>query len=819
MSTVRVSIKRILPCVLALSVGGGPGCGSAGEAPSPGSAETGARDAEAAGIDAGIVEGDAAAADSTVNGADVASPAVEGGSADSGGVEGDSSAGLADGSSREAGAADGSVGEAGVSSPWKNVAIGGGGFVSGIVFSAVQQDLAYARTDVGGFYRWEGANSLWVPLTDFLPRSQGNIMGGESIAPDPVDANVVYAAGGEYLGSGNGAILRSKDQGNTWTVNDIPVAMGGNANGRGMGERLAVDPNNTTILLFGSRQNGLYKSTNSATSWTPVSTFPTKGDATYGLPVVVFDKTGGTAAGSTNIYVGAASTSAGSNLYKTTDGGATWALVTGAGPTGLMAHHASLGSDGTLWLAYSSTYGPGGGPGNGQVWKYATGTGAWTNVTPPAANWGAMAGGISVDAQNPQHTIVSTLDWYNPDRLLATTNGGASWGVIAQPPVSYNPVGSTYDVNGVEFWLVGGATDVGTGATNWVEAVALDPFNPDHAMYGTGAGVWSSINIQGATGANGQGVTWTFLDKGLEETVPIYLVPTVKGAFLGTIGDLGGMRNTNLDAYSSTGEYSNPVDNNTNGIDFAESNTNFVVRVGNSGKPASDVAYSNDNGVTWTPSATAVPGYATSGQMVSVAVAADGSRFVVSPNSGSAAYTTTNGTSWTLATGLPSGAMLASDRVTATTFYATSGGKLYVSTNGGATFTVANTFAGNGAPRAVFGEAGEVWVAAGGAKLYRFTNSGATIAMVTSLTAAYGVGFGMAAAGQTHPAIYAIGTVGGQYGFFRSDDGAGATWVRINDDAHQYGSLQGNYIAGDENVYGRVYLTTSGRGYVYADVP
>jgi hypothetical protein len=799
MTSGRLPAQSLAPLAVALAVGIG-GCGSSGVSSSD-SGDGG----QHGGRDSGLSNGDSMAGTDGSPESDSSAAADDSGTADF-----DSAAATDSGSVTPA--------EAGASSPWKNVAIGGGGFVPGIVFSPVQQGLAYARTDVGGFYRWEGASSLWVPISDSFPLSQGNYMGGESIAPDPVDPNIVYAAGGMYLGSGNGVILRSTNQGTTWTVNNIPVPMGGNANGRGMGERLAVDPNHTSILLFGSRENGLYKSIDSATSWAPVSTFPTKGDATFGLPVVVFDKTGGSAAGSTTIFVAAASTSAGSNLYKTADGGTTWALVTGTGgPTGLMVHHASLGSDGTLWLAYSSTYGPGGGPGSGQVWKYATLTGTWTNVTPPAANWGAMAGGISVDAQNPQHAIVSTLDWYAPDRLLATTNGGSTWGVIAQPPVSYDPNVSTYDINGVEFWVAEG--DIGTGATNWVEAVALDPFNPDHAMYGTGAGVWSSTNIQAATGANGQGVTWTFLDKGLEETVPNYVMPTTKGAFLGTIGDLGGMRNTNLDAYSSSGEYSNPLDNDTSGIDFAETNTNFVVRVGHSGKPASDVAYSNDNAVTWTPCTTAPPGYATSGQMASVAVAADGSRFVVSPSSGSAAYTTTHGTNWTASNGLPSGAMLASDRVAASTFYATSGGTLYVSTDGGATFTKANTFTGGGAPRAVFGQAGEVWVAAKGGSLYRFTASGATRTVVSTVKEAYGVGFGMAATGQTHPAVFLIGTVNGQYGFFRSDDGVGTTWTRINDDAHQFGWLQGDFVGGDEGVFGRVYLTTAGRGYIYADVP
>ncbi len=141
-------------------------------------------------------------------------------------------------------------------------------------------------------------------------------------------------------------------------------------------------------------------------------------------------------------------------------------------------------------------------------------------MTPAAPNWGGTAGGISVDAQNPQHVIVSTLDWYNPDRVLATTNGGTSWSVIAQPPASSNPTGvSTYDDNGAAYWLSAGP-QIGTGATNWVEAVALDPFDANHAMYGTGAGGWVSSDIGSATGTSGQGDTWTFLDTGLEETVP-----------------------------------------------------------------------------------------------------------------------------------------------------------------------------------------------------------------------------------------------------------------------------------------------------------
>ena len=668
------------------------------------------------------------------------------------------------------------------------------------------------------------ASSLWVPLTDAFPMSQGNYLGGESIAPDPTDANIVYAAAGMYLGSGNGVILRSTDQGSTWTVNDIPVAMGGNANGRGMGERLAVDPNNNAILLFGTRQNGLYKSTDSGTTWAAGDLLPDPGRRHLRPPRrrlrqdrrqrlgLDDDLRGGSDRRAPAVTSTRRPTAArpGRSWPGRPDRphGCTTRRSEATGPSG--------------WPT-PATYGPDSGS-RGTLVGRSGSTRRLERLVDQRDAARSQLGrhGGRDQRRRPEraarHRLYARL--VRARSPPGDDDGGTTWSVIAQPPISGNANGSTYDVKARVLAVAGGA-DIGTGATNWVEAVALDPFNPNRAMYGTGAGVWSSTNIGAATGANGQGVTWTFLDQGLEETVPSSLMPTINGAFLGAIGDLGGMRNTNLDVYSTTGEYieSGRQPDCQHRLRRA-TNPNFVVRVGNSGKVASDVAYSNDNGLTWTPCATAAPGYTTASEMSSVAVAADGSGFVVAPvrDFGTPARTTNRGATWTASTGLPSGSLLAADRVIPGTFYATSAGMLYASTDGGVTFTTANTFTGSGTPRAVFGEAGEVWVAATGG-LYRFTASGAKQTAVTTVTKATGVGFGMAAPGNTHPAVFIIGTVAGQYGFFRSDDGAGATWTRFNDDAHQFGALQGNYIAGDENVYGRVYLTTGGRGYVYYDLP
>ncbi len=51
---------------------------------------------------------------------------------------------------------------------WKNAQIGGGGFVPGFVFNRSEPDLLYARTDIGGAYRWNEPAQEWVPLLDSI---------------------------------------------------------------------------------------------------------------------------------------------------------------------------------------------------------------------------------------------------------------------------------------------------------------------------------------------------------------------------------------------------------------------------------------------------------------------------------------------------------------------------------------------------------------------------------------------------------------------------------------------------------------------------
>jgi len=247
----------------------------------------------------------------------------------------------------------------------------------------------------------------------------------------------------------------------------------------------------------------------------------------------------------------------------------------------------------------------------------------------------------------------------------------------------------------------------------------------------------------------------------------------------------------------------------------------FVFRVGN-GDTANGVksaGFSTNGGTSWS-AVTKEPAGLTGGG--TVAVNANGTRVVWSPAGVGVFYTTSNGKSWTASTGVPAGARVASDRGNPNKFYAVANGSFYVSTNGGASFA---TGAVSGLPqspvrlRAVPGREGHIWLAGGttGGEygLWQSVDSGLSFTKFLNVDEADAVGFGKAAAGQSYVAVYVSARIAGVRGLYRSDN-AGATWVRINDDQHQF-AWTGQSITGDPRVYGRVYVATNGRGIVYGD--
>ncbi|WP_217135968.1 cellulose binding domain-containing protein [Streptomyces sp. AC558_RSS880] len=720
---------------------------------------------------------------------------------------------------------------------WKNARIDGGGFVPGIVFNRSEKDLAYARTDIGGAYRWQESTKTWTPLLDSVGWDDWGHTGVVSLASDSADPDRVYAAVGTYTNDWdptNGAVLRSTDRGASWKKADLPFKLGGNMPGRGMGERLAVDPHDNDVLYLGAPSgHGLWRSTDAGATWSEVTAFPNPGNYAQdpsdtsgyasdnqGIVWVTFDESTGSAGTATKtVYVGVADKE--NAVYRSTDAGVTWQRVAGQ-PTGHLAHKGVLDAEnGYLYLAYSDTGGPYDG-GKGRLYRYATATGTWTDISPVAeADTYYGFSGLTVDRQNPG-TVMATAysSWWPDTQIFRSTDSGGTW-TQAWSYTSYPDRENRYtmDVSSSP-WLTWGANPSPPEQTpklGWMtEALEIDPFDSDRMMYGTGATIYGTQNL--TNWDDDTSFTITPMVRGLEETAVNDLISPPSGApLISALGDIGGFRHTDLTKVPPM-MFTQPNFTSTTSLDFAESNPNTVVRAGNLDS-GPHIAFSTDNGANWF-AGTDPSGVSGGG---TVAAAADGSRFVWSPQGAGVHYATGFGTSWSASSGIPAGAVVESDRVDPKTFYGFKSGKFYVSTDGGATFTASSA---TGLPagdsvrfKALPGAKGDVWLAGGASDgpygLWHSTDSGATFTKLSNVDEADTVGFGKAAPGASYQTLFTSAEIDGVRGIFRSTD-KGATWTRVNDDAHQWG-WTGAAITGDPRVYGRVYVATNGRGVVYGD--
>lgn len=717
---------------------------------------------------------------------------------------------------------------------WRNVKIGGGGFVTGVAFHPTQRGLAYARTDVGGAYRWVLSDGGWTPLTDWIDSDDVNLLGIESLAVDPQDPDRVYFAAGTYNQPKHrrGAILASADRGRTFTRADLPFHNGGNEAGRGNGERLAVDPSDGRVLFFGSRDRGLWRSADRGATWSRVESFPaiatspaahagagTRWPQAVGIVFVVFDPAGETAGQPTRtLYAGVSTTEP--SLYASRDAGETWAALAGA-PAGLRPTRAARAGDGTFYFSYGDEAGPNT-MRDGAVWKFSPERGEWTDVTPLRGdrkpNTGFGYGAVAVDPRCPTAVLASTFCRWDPgDEIFRSTDGGKTWRpVLAGARFDHAKAPWTAHVK-----------------PHWIASLAIDPFDSNHVLFTTGYGVWTTYNLTAAD--HDQPVAWSFDDDGLEETVPLALASPPAGApLLSAIGDIDGFRHDDL--AKATLQYAAPP-RFTNGEDitFAALRPEYLVRIGTLRRRTTEVraAVSRDGGTTWTALASEPPGCGGAGK---AAVSADGTTIVWTPRGIAAPgapsrsatplppfFTTDEGKTWTACRGVPDGTRVVADPTNAKIFYTLdlATGALLVSDDGAAHFVKRGALPAVPPPpadwwsppdavlRPVAGSPGELWIASRTAGLLHSADGGATLVRTGPAEKVLTLGLGCPAPRSTAPTLFIAGTVGGETGVFRSDD-RGLSWSRIDDAANRLGLL--HELVGDPRVYGRVYATTGGRG-------
>jgi hypothetical protein len=239
-----------------------------------------------------------------------------------------------------------------------------------------------------------------------------------------------------------------------------------------------------------------------------------------------------------------------------------------------------------LYISYSDGGGPYDGT-KGDLWRFNTANGTWTNISPiPSSSTDNYFGygGLTVDAQNPNTVMVSALNSWWPDTIIfRSLDGGATWtriwdwagypsrsfryvmDISAAPWLTFNSMAQLPEVTPKLGWMVG--------------SLVIDPFNSNRMMYGTGATIYGANNLLNWDAGNP--ITISVMVRGLEETAVLDLISPPAGApLLSGLGDISGFRHDDLNAVPAR-MMGTPTFTSTTGLDYAELSPSFIVRVGN----------------------------------------------------------------------------------------------------------------------------------------------------------------------------------------------------------------------------------------------
>jgi photosystem II stability/assembly factor-like uncharacterized protein len=307
------------------------------------------------------------------------------------------------------------------------------GRIVGIAPDPTQANALYVAAAGGGVWKTTNGGASWTPMTDSKKTlSMGAIAIGTNIQP------MIYAGTGEANNSldsnfGRG-ILISTNAGTSWTLATGPSK----AFNRLTTSQIAVDPTDAKVAyvamadfgangLFG-HNTGIWKTTDSGTTWTNTTISI---DSSRPWSAVVVDPTNSQTLYAAVGYIFGASTN---GVYKSTDGGTTWTLLT-AGPTGQAAGRIAIAVSATnsqvLYVTASGT-GNAGSSSFGTLYKIMrsdNGGQTFTDLTAGTPNYMGGQGWydtvVIVDPSNS--AIVYVAGQSGSNSILRSTNSGVSW--------------------------------------------------------------------------------------------------------------------------------------------------------------------------------------------------------------------------------------------------------------------------------------------------------------------------------------------------------------------------------------------------------
>lgn len=734
----------------------------------------------------------------------------------------------------------------------------------------------YCRTDIGGVYRFDYPNQEWVSLIDHVGADDLRETCPISVALDPARPSRLFIASGLRDPDSHGCLTISDDYGATFLKRELPFFVHGNLHGRGTGERLLFDEG---ALWMASQLDGLWRSGDLGESWQRVATFPETActfiSRIGGFLLVGTEglaKRPSQSASLTAPPKGEPSNVRGHSLYFSPDDGATWqpvpqpayVPVEGSKLHGLVAQRCA--TDGTHLYVTFSANGPrsqnvergytcdSGDCSCGRIARYAltpAGPADMADITPEKGNWGFSA--ISAE-----HGLLVSATIHRQhqggDAVYLSRDHGATWTTILHGlhtgRMAFRLSYMKPEYNG------------GRNLIHWLTGLAIDPHRPNVAWFNTGTGVFRTQNLQDDT------VVWSDHCDGMEETVHIncHAPATGRVQLLDMVGDLGGFAFTDVDRHCENSFANARGDRWITCLssDWPDADPAHIVVTarGNwTGKTQGGLIVTRDGAKTW--NRLEMPFGLTqeldallskiSGVNVNagwIAVSADGCTYVwaladriflharnvlVSPDAGK----TFRRSQILDASGQPAQGMMKpiADRCNPRLFYGFGDrGELYVSTDGGLTFRHRPAPLGWPAAhfakvdcadqteiRAASGQMGDLYVATGEGLWKLHYDEAADAFTGRPLTApgdrVHCVGLGLGRPGGDYAsepkALYFVGHIGGEYGFWRTLD-EGRTIQRINADQQMYGRVHS--VDGDKRVFGRFFIATGSSGLLYGEM-
>ncbi|MBQ9956127.1 MAG: 1,4-beta-glucanase [Ruminococcus sp.] len=747
-----------------------------------------------------------------------------------------------------------------VNMEWDAVRIGGGGFVSGIVTG---QNVMYARTDVGGAYKYNYDKMEWEQLFAFLNDAERGYLSVDAMAIDPTDDDTVYfLCGCAYFSDAGTRIYKTTDGGKTFTYTDVTdlIQVHGNGYGRQSGESIAVDPDNPDVIYCGGdaayNSSGLIKSTDGGKTWASVEGYSdlgffssstkwptwtdrvckTNDESEYvnqnGIGTLMI--TGG------KVYVGTSATGEGNFAVADVDKDVFTTLSADL-PTGSYPSRINLDADGNLLISYIgglTFVGNGGG-----VYRYNVSDGTVDDISPTGNSFGGC-----VSLPDDPDTLVATTCavwssqlWYKDawaddkvswgDQFYRSTDGGATWESIT--PGNEKSWGGPLQA---DYLQDSGYDWIRNKAVHWCGAMVIDPNDADRILITSGNGVFACDNVWDEL------PVYYFHPDGIEEVVALDLTSVPGGAVYSAIGDYDGFVHTDLNNPSPQHQ---PNMGSTSAIAYCPQNPDVMIRVAEKQNDTASGFYTLDGGATWTKMNCSYGGKGAITQLD------DGSyRFFVSKgDSGNVSYSDDYGATWNDCSGIPTQygskptyMLVEPDKPNVVyayaTYYNSSWGyskpeptaedaqyKLCVSTDYGATFTSTDICMYDqcdSAGRIAYLGEGELILGGGWYGMYHATvsDSGAvTVEKLDSVFYCKTVGYGAPEKEGGVNTLYMYGkpTESDPDGVYRSTDG-GASWVCINSDKLYGGTGNGNFLVGDMNEFGTVYMSTVGCGIIYGRI-